>query len=1091
MPKTAVRIALPALLMISRAALGAARDDAREVLDAAERATGLRGGLIIHLDCGDGRLTAELGRSGRFIVRGLERDDDAVAEARLNVAAAGVYGRTSVGRWDGARVPCMDNLANLIVCDERLETQPDLSDAEFMRALAPGGMLAVRKDRAWTRRVKPRPDNIDEWTHYLHGPGNNAVARDSVVGPPSRLQWLADPIHLRSHEHLNSISALVSAGGRIFYIIDEGATAAVAADPDWRLVARDAFNGVLLWKQKIGPWEGHFRIFRSGPPEAARRLVAVDGKVYATLGYGKRVAAFDAATGERVRTYDSTEGAVEIVCDGGRLFVVFGDVDTAPPPDPAKRFTATPEPRRKGVVALDAESGRVLWRRRDEDTSELMPTTLAVSGARVFFQNPARVICLGAASGAEAWRADRPVYTKRLSWSAPVLVVSDGVVLSADGSAGGLGAGAPKGAPSVEWVMSDRDIRRHPVGDIVALDAADGRRLWSDTTVQGFCNPGDVFVVDGRVWAGADVGSRQVLLSKALDLRTGEVVLRRPANGMPVAGHTRCYRNKATERFLLLGDFGVEFMKLDDWSWNANPWVRGTCQYGVMPCNGLLYAPPDSCACRPEMRLHGFSAMAPKPPGAPADAIADDNADAAPRLVRGPSFADARRLGESSAGPGLEEWPTYRCDGARSGSTESEVPSQLRPAWRAKIGGELTSLTVGAGKVFVSRVDAHEVVAIDRGTGAVAWRRTVGGPVDSPPTVHEGLVIFGSRDGIVRCLRADDGELVWRFNAAPEERFIVARGAVESAWPVHGSVLVREGVAWFAAGRSSYLDGGIRLWAVKADTGEVVARGGLNARGHEGFLTSRPKGNPPGRTRPMLPDILSTSGGAIYMRWMGFTPAGLITRSVKPHLFSATGFLDDTWWHRTYWQYGTWMSGGFGGWPKAARVAPSGRIMALGNDALFAFGRPKYDAGNGGDVHAGHVGLVKKDYQDEGRLDYSRNLHRLFSARIPGTGKGGKAGKGRARIAYNWQRPVPVLVRAMALAGGTLFIAGPRAGDENRGLVDLRADRPGLLMAISAADGKTIAELELASTPVFDGMAAPGRLYLSTVGGEVVCLGGR
>ena len=28
-----------------------------------------------------------------------------------------------------------------------------------------------------------------------------------------------------------------------------------------------------------------------------------------------------------------------------------------------------------------------------------------------------------------------------------------------------------------------------------------------------------------------------------------------------------------------------------------NSWIRGTCQYGIMPANGFLYAPPDACAC--------------------------------------------------------------------------------------------------------------------------------------------------------------------------------------------------------------------------------------------------------------------------------------------------------------------------------------------------------------------------------------------------------------------------------------------------------------------------------------------------------------
>ena len=1045
-------------------------DQADEIIKAA----GIRGGFIVHLDCGRGELTAALGRSGRFVVRGLARSDDAVAEARRHVLAKGIYGRTSIGAWDGKSLPFMDNLVNLIVCDK----PPGVGREEIMRALAPRGVLLVGKGKGFSRQVKPWPGDIDEWTHYLHGPDNNAVARDRVVAPPDRLQWIADPIHLRSHEHLNSISALVSAGGRIFYIIDEGPTAAVIASPKWRLVARDAFNGLLLWKSDIGPWEGHFRVFRSGPPETARRLVAVGKRVYVTPGYGKEVAAFDAVSGKIVRAYKETAGALEILVDSGKLFVVTGAIDTAPPADPAKRFYPAPAPRNKGTVALDAESGKLLWKLKGKDTSEIMPTTMAVSGGGVFFQNTRQLIALDSTTGKEKWRADRPVFTRRLSWSAPTLVVCDGVVLSADGATGGIRGNVSRGAEKTEWILSATDIRKHPVGDLVALDAKDGKVLWTGKSLQGFCNPGDLFVVGGKVWAGADVGSGQALLNTAVDIRTGKVLSRRPANGMPVAGHTRCYRNKATERFLLMGDFGVEFVDLKNWSWNANSWVRGTCQYGVMPCNGLLYVPSDSCACRPEMRVHGFTAMAPQ--------AKESHVKPTEQLHRGAAYNKVEN--QESKADNKQAWPTYRNDAARSGRTKAAVPAEVKQAWQAKIGGQLSSLTVAGGKVFVSQIQAHTVYALDANSGKVVWRRTVGGPVDSPPTVCGDLVIFGCRDGRVYCLRAADGELVWRFRAAPETRSLMAMENIESAWPVHGSVMVRDSLAWFAAGRSSYLGGGIRIYALQTATGKVALTQRVSARGKQQFHTSKPKGAS-GATKPGMPDILSADKDLVYMRWMGFDKTGKIV-AVKPHLFSATGFLDDTWWHRTYWQYGTWMSGGFGGWPRAAQQAPSGRIMVIGDDAVLAFGRSKYDAGNGGSVSAGHIGLVKRDYQDSGLIDHPRNPYRLFSARkdtaISGTGR-----RKRSVVKYNWQRPLPILVRAMVLADKTLFIAGPAAGKDNRGLKQLSTVQAGRLQAVSLSDGKKLAEHELSAAPVFDGMAAiSGRLFVSCVDGSVSCLAG-
>jgi hypothetical protein len=97
----------------------------------------------------------------------------------------------------------------------------------------------------------------------------------------------------------------------------------------------------------------------------------------------------------------------------------------------------------------------------------------------------------------------------------------------------------------------------------------------------------------------------------------------------------------------------------------------------------------------------------------------------------------------------------------------------------------------------------------------------------------------------------------------------------------------------------------------------------------------------------------------------------------------------------------------------------------------------------------------------------------------------------------------------MVLAGGTLFVAGPPAviGDETAaasyGFPDvqaslaeqdaaLRGERGALLRAVSAADGAELGQWELPAPPVWDGMAAAaGRLYVATMDGKVLCLGGK
>jgi len=326
-----MRIVLAVGLVLSVGVGGLAAQSPGEAAKQILAATGVEGGLVVHVGCGDGKLTAALRANDSYLVHGLDSDAGSVDAARGHIRSRGLYGPVSVDRFDGKRLPYSDNLVNLIVASE-LGKVPM---AEVMRVLSPHGVAYVREggtpgrrsggEGGWTKTVKPRPKEIDEWTHYLHDASNNAVAADTVVGPPRRYQWIAGPRWARSHDHLSTVSAMVSAGGRVFYIIDEGPTASVALAPRWSLVARDAFSGVRLWKRPVGPWEGHLRGFRTGPSALARRLVAIGDRVYVTLGYGKPVTALDAATGETVKTYEETANALELIWHDGMLVVVVGD----------------------------------------------------------------------------------------------------------------------------------------------------------------------------------------------------------------------------------------------------------------------------------------------------------------------------------------------------------------------------------------------------------------------------------------------------------------------------------------------------------------------------------------------------------------------------------------------------------------------------------------------------------------------------------------------------------------------------------------------------------------------------------------------
>ncbi|MFW6124913.1 MAG: PQQ-binding-like beta-propeller repeat protein [Pirellulales bacterium] len=1083
-------------------AVAAAPDQAARILEE----TGVRGGLIVHVGCGAGELTAALGADESFLVHGLDTDADQVAEARERLQSRRLYGRVSVGPFDGERLPYADNLVNLLV----VEAPGRLTEGEMMRVLAPRGVAYIRRQGGWEKTVKPRPEEIDEWTHYLHSASNNAVGRDSAVGPPRRLQWRCGPTWLRSHDHLSSFSAMVSTRDRVFYIVDEGPVASVAFPSDWRLVARDAFSGVRLWTRPIPAWESRFRGFRSGPPELARRLVAVDDRVYVTLGYGEPVSALDAASGETVREYAATAGAEELVVHDGVLYAVVGDPDAGDAPRRAQ-WRGTEPAEEKSIVAVRAENGNVLWNVSAQEAGYVMPTTLAVSGGKAFYQNAHDVVCRDAVSGREQWRSPRPIIRRRPTWLAPTLTVHDGVVLSGDRNAAwvqrvGLVDESPVEGDGVQWDRDSKEAYREAVdgrpkalermtGTLYALSAETGEKLWEGPVSETFNGPPDVLVSGGLVWTTRIVSATQPGVTEGRDLRTGEVKFTRPADqefytvGM---GHGRCHRSFATSQYLITGRAGIEFADLASGKGIADHWIRGACQYGFMPANGLLYVPPHPCACYIEAKINGFNVMAPLGEGDPQPhTVAVEN----PR-VRGPAYGEVSSSSQTSS-----DWPTYRQDAARNGKAPCSVPVDVDTLWQSSLEGPLSSPVVGEGRVLVAAVDAHTVHALEAESGEHAWSFTAGGRVDSPPTVHAGRVLFGSADGWVYCLRAADGELAWRFRAAPEARWIVNMEQLESAWPIHGSVLVRQGTAYFVAGRSSYVDGGMHLYGLNAKTGDMLFHRRLSYRdpetGRQPYEQIRGTGGLPG----VLPDILSSDGQSLFLRHQRYDMQGEKQPSNVPHLYSSVGFLDAEWWHRTYWIIGTQTGSGFGGWRRPGNQVPSGRLLVRDGSDVYGFGRNVYQAhGQGGGGHAGLGGIH----------------YELFATRVEGN-----------KHSPRWKTRLPFWARAMVLDDrNRLFAAGPpvekylstepvddvsdpdvlerdplgpwygeyflslRRPEE--ALQAYRGARGGTLWVVSGESGQKLAAYPLDSPPVFDGMiAAADRLYVVTQDGRVLCLGAK
>ncbi|MBM3891823.1 MAG: hypothetical protein FJ388_22130 [Verrucomicrobia bacterium] len=219
------------------------------------------------------------------------------------------------------------------------------------------------------------------------------------------------------------------------------------------------------------------------------------------------------------------------------------------------------------------------------------------------------------------------------------------------------------------------------------------------------------------------------------------------------------------------------------------------------------------------------------------------------------------------------------------------------------------------------------------------------------------------------------------------------------------------------------------------------------------------------------------------------------------HLFSPTGFLDDTLWHRTYWEYGRAFASGAGGYYQAGRLTPAGRILVFDDQNVYGYGRrwQYYRWTTPLEFHlfatVKNPELVRMGVEPPKR------------PKKDGKPKGSMSGSPLTRFGYAWSDELAVQATAMTLADKTLFVAGPPdVVDEEQAakalndpeikkkLAEQEAALEGkhgaLLAAVSAADGKKLAVYRLDFVPIFDGLAAAnGWLFVSTMDGKVICLG--
>ncbi len=1076
--------------------------DHAALVKAVQQADRCPGGLQVVIGAGHVDLALALAGTGKFDTQILVHDAASLQRERATILQQQAYDRASVlhDRTGCRALPYTDNLLNRVVfLAWSAAVEPRAAAGEVARVLAPGGMVycdaaAARpallasglraKGAVGTLEafVKPWPADIDEWTHYTHGADGNAVARDRKVGPPRRYQWFAEPQWMRTHESESSFSAMVSADGRIYTIADfapAGLFGPEGGSGDWYLSAQDAFNGQYLWSVPIRQWgweywQTNWFMGRPGdmPLNLQKRLVAQGDKVYATLGYRAAVSELDGRTGDILKTYPGTAGTNEIIVKDNLLIAAVLNVNA-----PGK-YRERAEDQKAGsgakVKAFDRRTGRLLWEtgtfyrgakwnyviRKDKNpahnTFELDPAlSIATDGKVVALSDDMNVVALDAQTGKQKWTVLR------------LDQFSDGAVRDRAVSGGvafmqrqneeqeARRAAARKGAVAEMWIgsiiVSDGVVLQGNAASLMAFDADTGKVLWE--AEKGWIHHlwytwQENYVIDGVVWTWGKIVSRRVVNKRGkkqntrlpetlngYDIRTGELKKSIPTKSIFAAGHHhRCYRGKATERFVVASHRGVELIDVENEKLHVDRWVRSTCHLGFMPANGLLYAPPHPCRCFLNEKLSYMNALAAETPAPPTL-----RPDAPERLTRG------RAYGFQGTPAKDTDWPAFRHDSARSGGTPALVGGLLKVAWEKPIGVRPTAPAAAAGLLFFGDRKASVVTALSQGSGAVAWQRGIDGPMDSPSTYHNGTLIFGSGSGKVTCLKATTGELVWQFLAATLPRQICALGRFESASPSHGAVTVRDNTVYCSAGRSSFLDGGIQLYALDAATGEVKQHRTLSGPFTD-FNTF--EGDRDGLPLGYRTDVMLAGADGFHMLGQGYDwQFQRVQGRSGPVFITQSGFLDGDYFKRTHWNF----QGGHAS------------VLVHNAESIYSFRM----------------------------FDSTRALtSEVFFT--PGT-------KGYALLKYErgpknnlkaWEVRLPLRAPAVLATPERVFLGGiPDVVPKQDPYAAYKGRLGGELYVVSAVDGSVEQKLKIPGEPVFNGIAAtPGKLFLTLRNGAVIGL---
>lgn len=761
-----------------------------------------------------GNLPLEIAEAGEMLVHARDPEAQAVYALRQAAVNQGLgLNRFTAETGSLSQLPFADNSVDIVVAPGEMK---DYSMAEVVRALRPEGVAFLRRigntrprgrdvvathwktsdGVEWQVLRKPPMKGADDWSHWEKAPDNNPVSNDTVIKAPYMTQFMADPLYI------GIPSITTAAGGRTFLAIGHIAH----HEREWasllRIIARNGYNGQVLWERKLP--EGYL-VHRSA-------FIATKDVFY--MLNGDHCLMLDAKTG-------AEKGALKIpdekghwkwmAMHDGKLYALLGKPDPKTElmkgersfggwswKDLSRGYYPDRVPFGFGdkLVCFDLKKNAVSWSHEETDGVQIDSRGIAIHGNRVFLYCPDHYLkSIAADTGSPRWTND----------DEDVLDLIE---------AKGKGLISTPGFRTACLMVASPDalvIQGQTRMNVIGVSTADGRLLWKKKKITN--NPNAIYIDDKFILGVGKRGSHVVVDPVTGNEEENLNFLKRACTRLTGCSDSLFVRGEGTLRY----DREKKKVLVDGAA-------RPACNDGAMPANGMLYLGPWQCDCN--LSIIGNLART-----SAGDFRFDRSAKGVDRTDLSDRSAQVKAFAVDE-----KDWPTYRGDNNRSASSPVRLAGPIRPKWRFKSSGAVPTAPVAAGNLIFTADHDGRVRAIAADSGQLKWEHLTPAPIKYPPTIWDGRAFVGSADGHVYALEAATGRLLWRFRAAPVERHIMVYGRLSSTWPVNSGVLVKDGIAYFAAGIIDH--DGTYVYAVDAAAGKLIwennSSGHLNAELRKG-----------------------------------------------------------------------------------------------------------------------------------------------------------------------------------------------------------------------------------------------------------------